>query len=148
MSWPEYQERDHPFKKDVLLTHHTEYTHSFALFVKGGMLLSRGKSYNMRYSQLKYADDKSLLFSEPAQKQWQCVVLSKPGLDPEDDPRRNDAFIELDHIAFNFTASFPAHLQTPFVQGVIDIYLYLAHLMPFVYVQSPRNRLKRMLTER
>ena len=134
MSWPEPQERDHPFKKGVLLTHHPEYTHPFALFVKGNLLLSRVKSYNMRYSQFKYADDPSLGLSDSTLQHWKCVQpVTRPGYNVDSDPRRNDAFVELDQTAYNLIPSFPAHLQTPFVEGAIDVHLYLAHLMPYVY---------------
>ncbi|KZV75415.1 hypothetical protein PENSPDRAFT_89785 [Peniophora sp. CONT] len=133
MSWPEPQERDHPFKKDVLLTHHTEYTHPFALFVKGNLLLSRVKSYNMRYAQLLYADDPSLHLSEDTARHFTCLQPpTRPGYCPASDARRNNAFVELDQIAFKFIPSFPAHLQTPIVGGAIDVHLYLAHLMPYI----------------
>ncbi|VDC06881.1 unnamed protein product [Peniophora sp. CBMAI 1063] len=133
MSWPELQERDHPFKKDVILTHNAEHIHPFALFVKGCLLLSRVKSYNMRFEHLKFAGEPSLELADTTLQHWSCLQPSiRPGYDPDRDPRRNDAFVELDQMAFKFIPSFPAHLQSPFMEGAIDVHLYLSHLIPYV----------------
>jgi hypothetical protein len=56
--------------------------------------------------------------------------------DPDNpvDPRGAAAFIELDHIASSFRASFPPHLRNPIKDSIVDSQLYTACLMPLVYV--------------
>jgi len=48
------------------------------------------------------------------------------------DPRGSPAFIEIDHVASSFRASFPNHLKNPITDNVVDPHLYTATLMPHV----------------
>ncbi|KAG2023383.1 hypothetical protein CC2G_001044 [Coprinopsis cinerea AmutBmut pab1-1] len=108
--------------RDLLLTHPDSQTDSFMLYIKGTILISRVKAFNMRFRSRHFAGDAAVAcsFSENIQSP-----------DPVD-PRGSPAFVELDTTISSFKSSFPAHLKTPIVDNVVDNHLYTAFLMPHV----------------
>ncbi|KAJ2928849.1 hypothetical protein H1R20_g8248, partial [Candolleomyces eurysporus] len=108
--------------RDVLTHHPEETTDSFVLYVKGSILVSRTKAFNMRFRAKHFAGDSSVV-GPVDEFQAQDSV----------DPRGSPAFIELDHLASSFNrANFPQHLRTPITDNVVDNHLYTAFLLPHV----------------
>jgi hypothetical protein len=98
--------------------------------IKSCLLISKVKSFNLRYRSRYYAGDPAVL--SPASQDGQAE-------DPVSgvDPRRSPAFIELDYLLSEFKASFPAHFRHPIKNNVLDVDLYTAFLTPLVYVVIP-----------
>ncbi|KAG6889195.1 hypothetical protein C0995_002910 [Termitomyces sp. Mi166 len=116
------QERQWAHTRDLLLVHPEEQTDSFILYIKGTIMISRVKSFNLRFRARHFVGD--------------AVVASHTGdgLGSSDsvDPRGSPAFIELDHIVSSFRASFPPHLKNPITDNIVDNHLYTAFLIPHV----------------
>ncbi|GLB36244.1 putative fungal specific transcription factor [Lyophyllum shimeji] len=116
------QDRQWAHTRDLLLLHPENQTDSFILYIKGTIMISRVKTFNLRFRARHFAGD--------------AAVASQinDGLGPSEpvDPRGSPAFIELDHIVSSFRASFPAHMRNPIVDNIVDNHLYTAFLMPHV----------------
>ncbi|PPQ85887.1 hypothetical protein CVT25_015829 [Psilocybe cyanescens] len=109
--------------RDVLLTHPDNQTDSFILYIKGTILISLVKAFNLRFRSKHFSGDPSVA----------TVYSEDPTTTDEPvDPRGSAAFIELDHIVSSFRASFPSHLRNPISDNVVDNHLYTACLMPHV----------------
>lgn len=126
-------ERQHALGKDVLLFHPEDHVDSFSLYIKGSILLSRVKSYNLRFRAKRFMGDPAFIYASTYAELWE-----KDNDGPRDvaaDPRRTSGFIEIDHIASMFRQSFPPHLRNPIRDGGVDSHLYTACLMPHLCVQ-------------
>ncbi|KAI0028073.1 hypothetical protein K488DRAFT_28114, partial [Vararia minispora EC-137] len=129
--WPPAEQRQHPFTPDVLLTHPSGHTEGFELWVKGTILLSRVKNYNMRFRQRRARGDPEVAMpASNAPSGWSADRCGLIGRDA--DVRKTEGFVELDRIACAFEESFPIRLPQPLTQANLDQYLYTAALMPHV----------------
>ncbi|TFK41060.1 hypothetical protein BDQ12DRAFT_600361 [Crucibulum laeve] len=115
-------ERQWAHTRDALLVHSENQTDSFILYVKGTIMISRVKAFNLRFRARHFAGDASV--TTPHTESFQ--------MSDRIDPRGSQAFIELDHIVSSFRASFPSHLRNPIVNNVVDNHLYTVCLMPHV----------------
>lgn len=104
----------------------TEEVDSFALYVKGTIMLSLVKNFNTRFRGRYHAGDASVTTPQntPGGGDRQELV----------DPRDTPAFQELDRISSSFKASFPAHLKNPVENQKVDVHLYSACLAPHLLV--------------
>ncbi|KAJ7235915.1 hypothetical protein B0H12DRAFT_1238654 [Mycena haematopus] len=112
--------------RDLLLLHPDKQTDSFVLYVKAVMLLSRVKTFNLRFRAKHFFGDTNS--AEPV------------------DPRGSPAFMELDNIATSFRSSFPSHLRQPIAGNVVDQHLYLACTMPYmatILLHDPHANVRR-----
>ncbi|CAA7266537.1 unnamed protein product [Cyclocybe aegerita] len=116
-------ERQWAQSRDLLLIHPENQTDSFMLYIKGTILISRVKAFNLRYRSKHFAGDSTVATLYPDAPQ--------DSTDPVD-PRGSAAFIELDHVAASFHASFPTRLRSPIKDNIVDNHLYAACLMPLV----------------
>ncbi|TFK30536.1 hypothetical protein FA15DRAFT_662508 [Coprinopsis marcescibilis] len=108
--------------RDLLVLHPESQTDSFIMYIKGTILISRIKSFNMRFRARHFAGDAAVA----------CGLADNiQSADPVD-PRGSAAFIELDHTISAFKASFPSHLRNSIVDNVVDNHLYTAFMMPHV----------------
>lgn len=108
--------------RNLLLVHADNQTDSFLLYIKGTIMLSHVKTFNMRFRSRHFAGDSAV--TSP----YNDVVQSS---DPVD-PRGSQAFIELDHVVSSFRESFPSHLRNPIVDNVVDNHLYTTCMMSHV----------------
>lgn len=115
-------ERQWAHTRNLLLVHADKQTDSFLLYIKGTIMLSHVKTFNMRFRSRHFAGDSAV--TSP----YNDVVQSS---DPSD-PRGSQAFIELDHVVSSFKESFPTHLRNPIVGNVVDNHLYTTCLMSHV----------------
>ncbi|KAJ6604750.1 hypothetical protein DFH09DRAFT_1123717 [Mycena vulgaris] len=108
--------------RDLLLLHPEKQTDSFVLYIKAVMLISKVKTFNLRFRARHFFGDVAVMspHSEPYNP-----------LEPVD-PRGSPAFIELDNIASSFRSSFPSNLRTPIVANVVDQHLYATCLIPYI----------------
>jgi len=84
--------------------------------------VAKVKLFNLRYRTKYFAGDPSVA----------NVYDDNLHQDTPADPRGSTSFVELDHIASSFSASFPVHLRNPIDENVLDSHLYTACLMPLV----------------
>ncbi|KAI0068330.1 hypothetical protein BV25DRAFT_563442 [Artomyces pyxidatus] len=124
--WSMSGERQHAQMKDILLLHPDDQLDAFGLYVKGAMLLSRVKAFNMRFRSKRHNDDPSFVYGPPYATMWE----TEPQHDGQDDPRRTPAFVEIDHLATMFRQTFPFALRNPVPDGMVDSHLYSACLTP------------------
>ncbi|KAJ7786425.1 hypothetical protein B0H16DRAFT_1490430 [Mycena metata] len=111
--------------RDLLLVHPDKQTDSFVLYVKATILISKAKTFNLRFRAKHFFGDASVMSPQNPHTE------SSNPLEPID-PRGSPAFVELDTIAGSFRSSFPAHLRNPIVGNVVDQHLYTACMMPHV----------------
>ncbi|TRM66195.1 hypothetical protein BD626DRAFT_198467 [Schizophyllum amplum] len=119
---------------DVLLQNPVEHTDSFVLYVKGAILLSRVKRFNLRFRSQHFIGNPAM---SAAAMDTSTPGASTPYMQSTQDenfvdPRTSPAFIELERIANSFRQAFPPHLRYPIQDNVVDNHLYAAHLMPYV----------------
>lgn len=112
---------------NILLEHSVDQMDSFGLYIKGTMLLSAVKAFNLRYRAKAHAGDSAFLSIESSA--GNTSNMDKGPLDRHD-PRTTPGFIELDHISSAFVESFPPHLRRPINGNVVDPHLYAACLSP------------------
>jgi len=125
-------ERQHALGKEILLFHPEDQVDSFNLYVKGTILLSRVKSYNLRFRAKRFMGDPAFLYAATYAEVWEKD--SDEARDGINDARRTSGFIEIDHIASMFRSSFPLHLRHPIRDGSVDSHLYTASLMPHLAI--------------
>jgi hypothetical protein len=111
-------DRQWAHSKDVCLVHPEEQTDAFTLYVKGTCLISRVKSFNLRFRSRHFSGD-------PA-----CGV--EPSFSEPVDPRTTQAFKDLDNIVLSFRESFPPLMKSPINGNIVDPHLYSASLFPHV----------------
>ena len=125
-------ERQHALGKDILLLHPEDQVDSFNLYIKGSILLSRVKAFNLRFRAKRFKGDPAYIYSPTYAELWE--KNSEGAKDVTADPRRTPGFIEMDHVASMFRQSFPLHLRNPIRDGRVDSHLYSASLIPHLYV--------------
>lgn len=125
-------ERQHALGKDILLLHPEDQVDSFNLYTKGTILLSRVKTFNLRFRSRRFMGDPAFIYSPTYAEVWE--KNNDDARDVTADPRRTPGFIEIDHIASMFRQSFPLHLRNPISDGRMDSHLYSACLLPHMYV--------------
>jgi hypothetical protein len=111
----------------VLTTHPPETTDSFVLYIKATVLLSKVKIFNLRFKAK---------FQSPVVV---GVQVSSPQAE-EIDPRDTPAFKALDGAISSFKMTFPREYRDPIPNGVVDSYLYVAHLVPHTCVSPSWKR--------
>lgn len=116
------QDRQWAHSRELLLIHPEKETDSFILYVKGTIMISKVKTFNLRFRARHFIGDAAV------------TSYSNDGVSSSEiiDPRGSRAFIELDHVVSSFRASFPPHLRNPIVDNIVDNHLYTAFLMPHV----------------
>ncbi|KDQ63649.1 hypothetical protein JAAARDRAFT_148211 [Jaapia argillacea MUCL 33604] len=119
------QERQWSHSRDLFLTHPEDQTDSFVLYIKAVMLLSRIKSFNLRFRARHYAGDPATMSPPPV-----------PGSSAPQrfDPRTTPGFVELDTLAAKFRPSFPREYSDPIIMNTVDPHLYTACLVPYVAI--------------
>jgi hypothetical protein len=125
-------ERQHATGKYIFLLHPEDQVDSFNLYIKGAMLLSRVKAFNLRFRAKRFMGDPAYIYSPTYAEVWEKD--SDEAQDVTADPRRTPRFIEIDHVASMFRQSFPLHLRNPILDGRMDSHLYSASLIPHLYV--------------
>lgn len=118
------EQRQWSHDRNVLLTHPPKQTDSFVLYVKASMVLSKVKTFHVRFKGRYYAGDAAMY--SPSNS----PATSMEQLDPRDTP----AFQELDHLVLSFKSSFPPNLRTPVDEEVVDPHLYSACVTANLYV--------------
>ncbi|CCL99564.1 uncharacterized protein FIBRA_01582 [Fibroporia radiculosa] len=115
------QERQWSHDNNVLLVHPDDQTDSFILYIKGTMLLSKVKNFNLRFRHRIHTGDASTIGLGPS---------SLAGiLRPKDyvDFRETPAFMEIDQLVALFKTSFPNSCKNP-LEDHVDALLYAACL--------------------
>ncbi|KAF8640545.1 hypothetical protein AX17_000207 [Amanita inopinata Kibby_2008] len=116
------QDRQWAHTRDVLLNNPEDITDSFTLYIKGSILISRVKTFNLRFRTRHYAGDMTVS-SDYGDSQ---TALERA------DPRGSQAFIELDFAIDTFATTFPSRCRNPIMNNIVDSHLYTAWLMPYV----------------
>ncbi|KAI9513029.1 hypothetical protein F5148DRAFT_462319 [Russula earlei] len=125
-------ERQHALAKDILLLHPEDQVDSFSLYIKGAILLSRVKAFNLRFRARRFVGDPAFMYASTYAEVWEKD--SDEARDGAADPRRTSGFIEIDHITSMFRQSFPLHLRNPIRDGGVDSHLYTACLIPHLAI--------------
>lgn len=87
------------------------------MYVKCSLLLSKIKSFNLRYKALAFAGDPAV------------APILDPAVDMgpfKNSPRTTTMFLELDNLLLTFKNKFPTNLKNPITDGKLDYYLYSA----------------------
>lgn len=117
-------ERQFSHARDVLVQNPSGQTDSFILYIKSLMLMSRIKSFNMRFRGRYYAGD----------AEFYPAVSSPDGESGTYDVRESPRFRELEQLVFQFRESWPSHLKDPIQDGVVDPHLYAACVISHLWV--------------
>jgi len=136
-------ERQRALGKDILLLHPEDQADSFNMYIKGTILLSRVKVFNLRFRVKRFMGDPAYMCSPTYSEVWEKD--SDEVRDLTGDPRRTPAFVEIDRIASMFRQSFPVHLRNPIRDGCVDSHLYSASLIPHLYVNCFSSPLQFLL---
>lgn len=124
--------RQHALGNDILLFHPEDQVDSFNMYIKGTILLSRVKTFNLRFRVKRFMGDPAYTCSPTYSELW--LKDSDGARDVTTDPRRTPAFMEIDRIASMFRQSFPPHLRNPIGDGCVDLHLYSASLVPHLAI--------------
>lgn len=103
------KDRQWSFIPDLLYSHPPEQTDSFILYVKASILLSKVKTYNLRFRWQFTGTD-----GQPA--------FENPSVDVTNTPE----FHHLDNLVASFRTSFPPRYRSPVDGDILDPYLYTA----------------------
>ncbi|TDL28499.1 hypothetical protein BD410DRAFT_227200 [Rickenella mellea] len=125
---------------DVLLRHCAEQTDSFILYVKASMLLSKVKTFNLRFRTRNFAGDPDM-----------TVLPGTPDLQEENgqriDPRATKAFQSIDKLVETFVENFPRGFNDAVVNNLVDTHLFTACVAPHIariMLHDPHANLKRV----
>ena len=122
-------DRQWSYDPELLYKHPEGQTDSFILYVKASILLSKVKTYNLRF-RWKFFNSSD---GAPSSS------TNSAAFDPAQfDATTTVEFQQLDRLVANFRPSFPPHLRSP-VSGdgdVLDPYLYTACTAAHLYVSS------------
>lgn len=113
------EERQWSYAPDLLYKHPEAQTDSFILYIKASILLSKVKTYNLRFRWKFFHSPDGAPSSS----------TSSAAFDPANyDATSTVEFQQLDTLVANFRPSFPPHLRSPIAGDgdVIDPYLYTA----------------------
>ncbi|KAJ3530808.1 hypothetical protein NM688_g7659 [Phlebia brevispora] len=109
-------ERQWSHDRHMFLNHPPNQTDSFILFIKGAILLSHVKNFNLRFRGRYFAGDAAMY--SPS---------GSPADEPDKlDPRDTSAFQELDHLVTSFRQSWPPNFRNPVQDEMVDPYLFAA----------------------
>lgn len=124
------QDRQWSHDRDVLTQHRDSQTDSFILFIKSTILLSRVKTFNLRFKGKHYNRDASVI--SPNNSPVDGESTNPDQFDIKDAP----AFQELESTIQLFKSALPHHLKDPVPKDgqPVDPYLYTAALIPCLYV--------------
>ena len=110
-------DRQWSYDPELLYKHPEGQTDSFILYIKASILLSKVKTYNLRFRWKFFNSDGAPLSS-----------TNSAAFDPAQyDATTTVEFQQLDQLVANFRPSFPPHLRSPVAgDDVLDPYLYTA----------------------
>ena len=108
------EERQWSYDPQLLFKHPEQQTDSFILYVKSSILLSKVKTYNLRFRWKFFHSDGSPSSS-----------TNSAAFEPPYDATSTVEFQQLDRLVTHFRPSFPQHLRDP-ISGTVDPYLYTA----------------------
>ncbi|KAE9411008.1 hypothetical protein BT96DRAFT_846815 [Gymnopus androsaceus JB14] len=114
-------ERQWAHSSDLLTAHPGNQIDAFILYVKATILLSKVKTFNLRFRAKHFSGDGEGNLS------YSTFQSDEPV-----DPRNTMAFIELDGLTTSFLATFPPHLRNPWNRETIDRTLFPAIAMAHV----------------
>lgn len=134
--------------RNLFIFHPEKHTDSFTLYIKGSVLLSRVKQFNMRFKVKRCLGDPSVDFVPPDTGGAQYFGAGAIAESLFNDPRRSVEFIELDSLAESFRPNFPHYLKNPMPDGVVDSHLYVACLISHMYVLILVTYLVKLCAER
>ena len=106
----------------ILLSHPEGQTDSFILMVKASIILSKVKTFNLRYRARYFAKDLDYVPTATA-------PIGLPNPDAMD-PRSTPAFVEVDSLVSSFRSSFPPDMRNPINGNVVDVHLFTACTIP------------------
>ncbi|PAV22369.1 hypothetical protein PNOK_0232600 [Pyrrhoderma noxium] len=109
---------------NMLLNHPPEQTDSWVLYIKSAILMSRVKTFNLRFRALNYAGDPNMVSPitvHNAEHSSSAQYI---------DPRETYGFKQIDFVVQSFVPSFPRGLRDVTRDGNVDIHLLLAILSP------------------
>lgn len=114
-------ERQWSHDRDMIAVHKENQIDSFILYIKATCLLSRVKTFNLRFKGKHYSGDASMVSpnNSPAGDQSEYF-----------DIKEAPAFREMDELIRSFDESFPGRFKNPVDGQVVDPYLYTARLVP------------------
>ncbi|KAF8622905.1 hypothetical protein AX15_006667 [Amanita polypyramis BW_CC] len=115
------QDRQWAHTRNIILDNPEQITDPFTLYIKGSILISHVKAFNLRFRTRHYAGDATVSSDYWNQSTSICA-----------DPRGSQAFLELDYMIDSFTSTFPGHCRNPIMNNIVDGHLYTAWLMPHV----------------
>lgn len=88
--------------------------------------MSKVKVFNLRFRARHFAGDPDVL--PPPES----LISNDDAVQYYVDPRDSKGFKEIDHLVCSFVDSFPKECRDPSRDGVLDIHLLLANLVPNV----------------
>lgn len=109
----------------MLLIHPPSQTDSFIIYIKSTILLSRVKTFLVRYKGRFHAGDPHY-FSQSVYNRDNVGQL---------DSRDSVAFQEVHRLAMSFRSSFPVQFRNPIQEETVDPYLFTAHMAAYVCVE-------------
>ena len=115
-------ERQWSHDRELLTVHKENQTDSFILYIKASIILSKVKSFNLRFKGKHYRGDPSVISpsNSPAS-----------GDQPESfDIKDAPAFQDLHKLINSFKTNLPTHLKSPIIGNSVDPYLYTAFCVP------------------
>ena len=117
-------ERQWSHDRDVIATHKENQVDSFILYIKATFLLSRVKTFNLRFKGKHYTGDASMISpnNSPAGENTDYF-----------DVKEAPAFRELDDLINVFKTAYPAQFKNPVDGQSVDPYLYTAFSIPHLY---------------
>lgn len=113
------EERQWSYAPDLLYKHPETQTDSFILYIKASILLSKVKTYNLRFRWKFFHSPDGTPSSS----------TNGAAFDPANfDATATLEFQQLDQLVANFRPSFPAQMRSPIVGDgdIVDPYLYTA----------------------
>ncbi|KAK7049865.1 hypothetical protein VNI00_005295 [Paramarasmius palmivorus] len=103
----------------LLIHHPVDQTDSFVLYIKGTILISMVKTFNLRFR------------ARHLQRQHNFIETTADEGLPTLDRADVEQFMEIDRLISSFLPSFPGHLRNPITTTTVDSHLYTASLMPY-----------------
>jgi hypothetical protein len=111
------EERQWSYDPQLLYKHPSSQTDSFILYIKASILLSKVKTYNLRFRWKFFHSDGSPSSSTNSAA-FEPVIY---------DATSTVEFQQLDNLVAKFGRDFPPHLRNPILSvGNVDPYLYTA----------------------
>ena len=120
---------------NMLLDHPPEQTDAFVLYIKSSVVMSRVKTFNLRFRAKNYAGDPMMV------PPLGTIGSEQSSTAQYIDPRETLGFKEIDALVESFVPSFPRHLRHPIKDNVLDTHLLLAHLSPNMQVFNESFRM-------